>query len=230
MHTSTARTSWTSSPKPSSHARLRRPTDTARESRPVVTDRDCPPLSGARTGPWRRRDVYRLTRTHHGPIVRSGGRQVDCLRLMDRPVPAPSQSFLRTKRRTSPDIPKVMALQANSSNNTVFADAEGDIAYFHPQFVPLRDDRFDWIATRRRQRSCHRLEPLARPRQTARTWCRPAERLDPRTRILALDLRRRADSPERQISPRTWTRSAKAHGDSRDAGAGRHGTTSPRSG
>src|SRR6185436_5342509 len=37
-----------------------------------------------------------------------------------------------------------MALKANSSNNTVYADADGHIAYFHPQFVPRRDDRFDW--------------------------------------------------------------------------------------
>ena len=39
---------------------------------------------------------------------------------------------------------KVMELHANSSNNTVYADADGHIAYFHPQFVPKRDDRFDW--------------------------------------------------------------------------------------
>jgi acyl-homoserine-lactone acylase len=37
-----------------------------------------------------------------------------------------------------------MELHANSSNNTVYADADGHIAYFHPQFVPRRDDRFDW--------------------------------------------------------------------------------------
>jgi acyl-homoserine-lactone acylase len=37
-----------------------------------------------------------------------------------------------------------MKLAANSSNNTVYADADGHIAYFHPQFVPRRDDRFDW--------------------------------------------------------------------------------------
>jgi acyl-homoserine-lactone acylase len=39
-----------------------------------------------------------------------------------------------------------MALHANSSNNTVYADADGHIAYFHPQFVPRRDDRFDWTS------------------------------------------------------------------------------------
>jgi acyl-homoserine-lactone acylase len=39
---------------------------------------------------------------------------------------------------------KVMALKANSSNNTVYADADGQIAYLHPQFIPKRNDRFDY--------------------------------------------------------------------------------------
>ena len=38
----------------------------------------------------------------------------------------------------------VAQLKANSSNNTIFADDKGEIAYLHPQFVPRRDDRFDY--------------------------------------------------------------------------------------
>jgi acyl-homoserine-lactone acylase len=63
---------------------------------------------------------------------------------MQKPVEALSQSFLRTKARTLAAYRKVMELHANSSNNTVYADADGHIAYFHPQFVPRRDARFDW--------------------------------------------------------------------------------------
>ena len=37
-----------------------------------------------------------------------------------------------------------MELHANSSNNTIFADADGNIAYFHGNFIPRRDTRFDW--------------------------------------------------------------------------------------
>ena len=37
-----------------------------------------------------------------------------------------------------------MELHTNSSNNTVFADADGNIAYFHANFVPQRDPKFDW--------------------------------------------------------------------------------------
>jgi acyl-homoserine-lactone acylase len=37
-----------------------------------------------------------------------------------------------------------MELHTNSSNNTIFADADGDIAYFHANFIPRRDTSFDW--------------------------------------------------------------------------------------
>jgi len=38
----------------------------------------------------------------------------------------------------------VMELHTNSSNNTIFADSEGNIAYFHGNFIPRRDPKFDW--------------------------------------------------------------------------------------
>jgi acyl-homoserine-lactone acylase len=37
-----------------------------------------------------------------------------------------------------------MELHTNSSNNTIFGDAEGNIAYFHANFIPKRDTHFDW--------------------------------------------------------------------------------------
>jgi acyl-homoserine-lactone acylase len=64
--------------------------------------------------------------------------------MMHAPRRALIQSFIRTKARTLAEYRKAMELHANSSNNTVYADADGHIAYFHPQFVPRRDDRFDW--------------------------------------------------------------------------------------
>ena len=37
-----------------------------------------------------------------------------------------------------------MDIRTNSSNNTVYADAEGNIAYFHGNFIPVRDTVFDY--------------------------------------------------------------------------------------
>ena len=64
--------------------------------------------------------------------------------LMNRPIAALQQSWLRTKARDFAGYMRAAALQANSSNDTIYADADGHIAYLHPQFVPVRDDRFDY--------------------------------------------------------------------------------------
>ncbi|MFL5495547.1 MAG: penicillin acylase family protein, partial [Gemmatimonadales bacterium] len=111
------------------------------EERPLGTGWITIPYRTA-SGMARRR--FMVYRTHHGPIVRAAGAKWVSVRLMEKPVQALSQSFLRTKARTLAAYRKVMELHANSSNNTVYADADGHIAYFHPQFVPRRDDRFDW--------------------------------------------------------------------------------------
>ncbi|HEV2085175.1 MAG TPA: penicillin acylase family protein, partial [Gemmatimonadales bacterium] len=111
------------------------------KERPLVTGRITVPY---RTASGMAADTFTAYRTHHGPIVRAAENKWISVRLMEKPVEALSQSFLRTKARTLAAYRKVMELHANSSNNTVYADADGHIAYFHPQFVPRRDNRFDW--------------------------------------------------------------------------------------
>jgi acyl-homoserine-lactone acylase len=83
-------------------------------------------------------------RTHHGPIVRSDGSRWISFAMMNRPVEALQQSFLRTKAVDLDSYVQVAQLKANSSNNTIFADDKGEVAYLHPQFVPSRADRFDY--------------------------------------------------------------------------------------
>src|SRR5437016_5135889 len=63
---------------------------------------------------------------------------------MQEPVKALTQSYTRTKAKDYKSFRQAMELQANSSNNTIFADADGDIAYFHGNFIPRRDTKFDW--------------------------------------------------------------------------------------
>ncbi len=40
-----------------------------------------------------------------------------------------------------------MEWKANSSNNTVFADSKGNIAYWHGNWIPKRNPKFDWSGT-----------------------------------------------------------------------------------
>lgn len=90
------------------------------------------------------RRSFQIHRTHHGPIVRADGDKWIAFAMMDRPVEALQQSFLRTKAKDYRDFLRIAKLRANSSNNTILADARGNIAYLHPQFIPERNIRFDY--------------------------------------------------------------------------------------
>jgi acyl-homoserine lactone acylase PvdQ len=80
----------------------------------------------------------------HGPVIGQEGDRFITIQLMNTPVAALEQSYLRTKARNYAEYKKTMELRANSSNNTVYADADGEIAYWHGNFIPKRDPRFDY--------------------------------------------------------------------------------------
>ena len=82
--------------------------------------------------------------THHGPVIREQDGKWVTIRMMQEPVKALTQSYLRTKAKNYQDYLKTMDLQANSSNNTIYADADGHIAYFHGNFIPRRNPKFDF--------------------------------------------------------------------------------------
>ncbi|HZF95128.1 MAG TPA: penicillin acylase family protein [Allosphingosinicella sp.] len=88
--------------------------------------------------------TFQTYRTHHGPITREEGGRWIATALMHRPVEALSQSYLRTKARNFGEFERALEFGANSSNNTLYADADGTIAYLHPQFIPRRNDRLDY--------------------------------------------------------------------------------------
>ena len=147
-------------------------------------------------------------RTHQGPIVRSTNGRWVAFAMMNRPVEALQQSFLRTKASDLQSFMAVAQLKANSSNNTIFADDKGEIAYLHPQFVPRRDDRFDYTKAGRRQRpgdglgrasladrvaQCHRRRPTA---GSTTTITGPGQPPAP-------------SAPIRRTSPNIWTCTAR---------------------
>jgi acyl-homoserine-lactone acylase len=111
------------------------------EERPVAVDTIVVPF---RTDGGKSRKEFTVYRTGHGPVVREADGKWISVGLMQRPVEALIESYGRTKARNYEEFKKTVALQANSSNNTVYADADGNIAYFHASFIPRRDPRFDW--------------------------------------------------------------------------------------
>jgi acyl-homoserine-lactone acylase len=111
------------------------------EERPVTTRKIVVPY---KSGTGLAQKEFTVYRTHHGPIVREADGKWIAIRLMEEPLKALTQSYSRTKARNYAEFRQTMDLHTNSSNNTVYADADGTIAYFHSNFIPKRDERFDW--------------------------------------------------------------------------------------
>ncbi|MDO7846771.1 penicillin acylase family protein [Hymenobacter sp. M29] len=110
--------------------------------RPVQTEKVTLPY---RAGNQMLRRTFTICRTHHGPVV---GQKTDqqwvALRMMNTPLAALQQSYLRTKATDYASFQQVMKLNGNATNNTVFADSKGSIAYWHGNFMPRRNPKFDW--------------------------------------------------------------------------------------
>jgi len=92
----------------------------------------------------RQRRRFTTYRTPHGPVVGKVGEKWVTVKMMDTPLEALEQSYLRTKARDYASFREVMRLNGNASNNTVFADASGTIAYWHGNFMPRRPAGYDY--------------------------------------------------------------------------------------
>lgn len=112
------------------------------EERPVITSVIKVPYNAVSGMAEKTFTVYR---THHGPIIAATrDNKWVAIRLMQDPVKALTQSYSRTKAKNYEEFKQTMELHTNSSNNTIFADSSGNIAYFHGNFIPKRNPKFDW--------------------------------------------------------------------------------------
>eukprot|EP00388_Colpodella_angusta_P001367 GDKJ01004386.1.p1 GENE.GDKJ01004386.1~~GDKJ01004386.1.p1 ORF type:complete len:483 (-),score=61.15 GDKJ01004386.1:2232-3680(-) len=82
--------------------------------------------------------------THHGPIMAKRDDKWLSLKSYNRSIVSLIQSWKRTKAKGFEEYKQVMALNANTSNNTVFADNKGNIAYWHGNYIPKRDNQYNW--------------------------------------------------------------------------------------
>lgn len=87
---------------------------------------------------------FTFYRTHHGPVTQSINNKWTSTAMNWNPAKALEQSFLRTKTTSHKGFLEVMDIRTNSSNNTVYADAEGTIALYQGNFIPKRDIQFDY--------------------------------------------------------------------------------------
>jgi len=82
--------------------------------------------------------------THHGPVMGMRNNKWLSLKEQNRSLNGLIQSWQRTKANNYEEFRKTMQLESNSSTNTMYADDKGDIAYWHGNFIPKRNAKFDW--------------------------------------------------------------------------------------
>ncbi|MEL6657740.1 MAG: penicillin acylase family protein [Bacteroidota bacterium] len=111
------------------------------EQRPVETEEVIIPYSD---GDNIKERAFTIYRTHHGPIIGEEEGKWVAFRMMDRPTDALTQDFQRTKAKGYGSFRKSMKIRTNSSNNTVFADRKGNIAYWHGNYIPKRNPNYDY--------------------------------------------------------------------------------------
>jgi acyl-homoserine lactone acylase PvdQ len=87
---------------------------------------------------------FPIYKTHHGPITEASSDQWIATAMLWDPSRALQQAFIRTKTASYDEFKKMMDYKTNSSNNTVYADADGNIAFFQGNFIPKRDTTFNY--------------------------------------------------------------------------------------
>lgn len=88
--------------------------------------------------------TFRVFYTHHGPVMTSRNGKWLSLKENNRSLTGLMQSWLRTKANGFTEFEKIMQMRSNTSDNTVFADDKGNIAYWHGNFIPKRDSKYNW--------------------------------------------------------------------------------------
>jgi acyl-homoserine-lactone acylase len=82
--------------------------------------------------------------TQHGPVMANRKGQVLSMKADNRLMDGLIQCWQRNKAKSFIEFKKTLDLKGNISNNTVYADAEGNIAYWHGNRIPVRDSRLNW--------------------------------------------------------------------------------------
>lgn len=82
--------------------------------------------------------------SHHGPVMAKQNNRWIAVRSYNRSLNGLMQCWMRNKAKGLEDYKKIMALRGNTSNNTVFADNKGNIAYWHGNYIPKRNPAINW--------------------------------------------------------------------------------------
>lgn len=87
---------------------------------------------------------FNTYKTRNGPVVGKRNGNWLALKENNRSMDGLIQSWQRMKARNLDEFKKVLDIRANGSTNTMYADREGNIAYWHGNRVPRRNNNFNW--------------------------------------------------------------------------------------
>jgi len=113
---------------------------------------------------------------HRGPVLAARNGHWISVRSYNRARKSLIQSWLRTKTTGFDSFKQVMEMRANTSNNTVYADNKGNIAYWHGNYVPRRDGAQDWgvpqdgSSSKNDWRGLHKLDEIVHSYNPASGW------------------------------------------------------------
>jgi len=113
---------------------------------------------------------------HRGPVLAARNGHWISVRSYNRARKSLIQSWLRTKTTGFDSFKQVMEMRANTSNNTVYADNKGNIAYWHGNYVPRRDRAQDWgvpqdgSSSKNDWRGLHKLDEIVHSYNPASGW------------------------------------------------------------
>ena len=88
--------------------------------------------------------MFETYKTIHGPVMGIRNNKWLSLQEKNRSIAALEECWIRTKSKNLKEYQKALSLLANNSNNTVYADVDGNIAYWHGNFMPKRNPKYDY--------------------------------------------------------------------------------------
>jgi acyl-homoserine-lactone acylase len=82
--------------------------------------------------------------TGHGPVMASRNNIWISLKENNRTLSALVESWVITKSKSFAEFKNGLDMLSNTTNNTMYADDQGNIAYWHGNFVPKRKPGYDY--------------------------------------------------------------------------------------